>query len=83
MSTSFGPDAGLFKEITEAAKAMEPELVRILSDLVRAKSLSRQEADVVSVIRREMESIGLDEVIVDGLGSLSPKEKVGNRSTDR
>ncbi|NOZ85997.1 MAG: YgeY family selenium metabolism-linked hydrolase [Deltaproteobacteria bacterium] len=52
------------------ADALEKDTTRILADLVRAKSLSRREKDVIGVIVREMERIGFDEIMVDGLGSV-------------
>ena len=52
------------------AKALEQDTVRILCDLVRTPSFSSKEKDVIEVIRKEMDSIGCDEVRIDGIGSI-------------
>ena len=52
------------------AHGMRDEIVRFMSDLIKAKSLSGEEREVVEVIKKEMEKVGFDEVRVDGLGNV-------------
>jgi len=60
----------LYQNIQRRAKEQEPETVRILSELVKTQSFSGKEKDVVDVIRREMERAGVEEIRIDGLGSI-------------
>ncbi|RMD89240.1 MAG: YgeY family selenium metabolism-linked hydrolase [Calditrichaeota bacterium] len=57
-------------DLLEKAKEFETELVAFLKDLVALPRRSGQEADVIARIKKEMESIGYDEIRVDGLGNL-------------
>jgi putative selenium metabolism hydrolase len=57
-------------DILTAARAQEHDTVAMLCDLVRTPSFSAKEKDVIQVIRRMMESIGFDEIRIDGLGSI-------------
>lgn len=59
-----------WQTIRRRAKAIEGDIVRFLSRLVRTQSFSSKERDVIAVIRREMERIGFDQIRVDGLGSI-------------
>ena len=59
-----------YQSIQQAAKALEPETVRCLADLVRTPSFSSKEEKVIAVIKQEMEKAGFDEVRIDGLGSI-------------
>ena len=61
---------GIYQDIHKRAKALEPETVRFLADMVRTPSFSSKEKDVIAVIRKEMEKVGFDEVRLDGLGSI-------------
>ncbi|MGE5707738.1 MAG: M20/M25/M40 family metallo-hydrolase, partial [Bacteroidota bacterium] len=45
-------------------------MARFLSDLVKLPSTSCHEKDVVLRIKAEMEKVGFDEVIIDGLGNI-------------
>jgi putative selenium metabolism hydrolase len=64
------PSAASYKTIRRRAKEMENDTVRFLSDLVRTKSYSSKEREVIGVIKREMKRAGFDEVRVDGLGNV-------------
>jgi putative selenium metabolism hydrolase len=66
----------LYQKIQRRAKENEPETVRILSELVRTQSFSGKEKEVIQVIKKEMEKAGVDEVRIDGLGSIIGR--VGN-----
>ena len=48
----------------------EDAMVRFLRDMVAIPSESAEERDVIARIRQEMEDVGFDEVIVDGLGNI-------------
>jgi putative selenium metabolism hydrolase len=62
--------AATYAAIHQRAKEMEADTVRFLADLIRTQSFSSKEREVIAVIRREMESIGFDEIRVDGLGNI-------------
>ncbi len=52
------------------AESYKDDLANFLRDLVSIKSFSAGEREAVERIRREMEKVGFDEVIVDGLGNI-------------
>lgn len=56
--------------ILETAKKYEAELTEFMQNLVRAKSYSAQEKEVVLTIKKEMEKVGFDEVTIDGMGNI-------------
>ncbi|KAF2955168.1 peptidase [Marinitoga sp. 38H-ov] len=41
-----------------------------MSKLIKARSYSGEEKEVIQVIKEEMEKVGFDEVIIDGLGNI-------------
>lgn len=57
-------------EILNRAKAYRDETARVLSDLVKIKSYSGQEENVCRAIEKVCRSYGLDDVRIDGLGSV-------------
>ncbi len=60
----------LQQEIARRAKALEPDIVAFLRDLIRIPAESGQEGPVVARVRREMQLAGFDEVRVDPLGNI-------------
>jgi len=56
--------------LTAAARSLSHPMSRFLRDIVAIPSLSGGEKDVVHRIREEMQSVGFDEVIFDGLGNV-------------
>ena len=68
-----------YATIHKRAKDMETDTVRFLSDLVRTQSFSSKEKDVIAVIKKEMESIGFDEIRIDGLGNIIGRIGTGKR----
>jgi len=52
------------------ARNLEADLTRFMQDIIRIKSLSSQEGNVIERIRNEMEKLGYDEVTVDPMGNL-------------
>lgn len=73
------PAAPSFEAIRRRAQEMEGDTVRFLSDLVRTRSFSSKERDVIAVIRAEMERIGFDEIRIDGLGNILGRIGAGPR----
>ena len=57
-------------EVLKRAKAYRDETARLLSDLVKIKSYSGQEENVCRAIEQVCRSYGLDDVRIDGLGSV-------------
>jgi putative selenium metabolism hydrolase len=60
----------LYQRIADRARELEPDLTRMLMDLVRVPSLTGHEEDVVQVAKGLMETIGFDAIRIDGLGNL-------------
>lgn len=67
------------KQILETAQNYRVELTEFMRNLVKAKSYSAQEKDVVLTIKEEMEKVGFDEVIIDGMGNILGR--IGNGKT--
>jgi putative selenium metabolism hydrolase len=65
--------------IRKRAKAMEKDTVRFLSDLVRTQSFSSKEKNVITVIKKEMQKCGFDEIRIDGLGNIIGRIGTGKR----
>jgi putative selenium metabolism hydrolase len=60
----------IYKEIAKKSKQYEQATAEFLCDMVRVPSFSMKEKEVVDVIKKEMEKVGFDEVIIDGLGNV-------------
>ncbi len=58
------------RDYLDHAQKEQEAVASLLSRMVAVKSLSRQEGDVVELLRREMLEHGYDDVRVDGLGNL-------------
>jgi len=54
----------------DAARAYEEQITRFLRDLIAIPAESGKEGDRCERVRREYESLGFDEVFIDGLGSV-------------
>ncbi len=63
----------------EIAKSYENDIIDFMSRIIRAKSYSGQEEEVVKVISEEMKKVGFDEVFTDDLGNVFGK--IGNGKT--
>ncbi|WP_432662166.1 YgeY family selenium metabolism-linked hydrolase [Wukongibacter baidiensis] len=57
-------------KINKVMKEMEKELIEFTQDLVRTRSFSGQEENVVKLIEKKMNALGYDEVIIDSMGSV-------------
>lgn len=66
------------KKLLETAEKYREDLTNFMRDLVRTRSYSAEEKDVVLRIKEEMEKVGFDEVIIDGLGNVLGR--IGNGS---
>lgn len=59
-----------YQQIYAEAKKNEVQVAQFLRDIIAIKSVSSQEGKVVERIKQEMEKIGYDEIIVDGMGNI-------------
>ena len=59
-----------YHKIKEAAKAYGPDMTAFLRAMISHPSESCEEKEVVECIKAEMEKLGFDEVVVDGLGNV-------------
>ncbi|MBU1101766.1 MAG: YgeY family selenium metabolism-linked hydrolase [Bacteroidetes bacterium] len=60
----------LYKKIFDRAKELENETAEFLVDMIKTPSFSGKEKEVIEVIKKQMETVGFDEVRVDGLGNV-------------
>jgi len=65
--------------IRDRAKAIEKDTTRFLADLVRTRSFSSKEKNVIAVIKKEMLKIGFDGIRIDGLGNIIGRLGRGQR----
>ncbi len=59
-----------FDLIKQAAQNYLPDMTRFLRDLIRIPGESCGEEGVIRRIAKEMEAVGFDEVIIDGMGNV-------------
>ena len=59
-----------YQKINKAAEKYRDYTAMNLSKLVKIKSMSSQEKEVQTELKRQMEEAGFDEVIIDGLGNV-------------
>ncbi|MBN1302272.1 MAG: YgeY family selenium metabolism-linked hydrolase [Melioribacteraceae bacterium] len=69
----------LYEEINITAKKYESYTAEHLSKLIRIKSLSGREENVVLEIKSMMEKAGFDDVLIDGLGNVIGRIGNGKR----
>jgi len=70
----------LYQRIADRARELEPEISRMLADLVRVPSFTGQEGEVVQVAMKMMAAIGFDDIRIDGLGNLIGRLGCGSRA---
>ena len=51
-------------------EALAPDISRFARELVRIPSITGHEGDVARLVRREMETLGYDRIVIDELGSV-------------
>lgn len=56
--------------IVKLARQLNDHTAQLLAKLVSLPSLSGQEEQVINCIKQEMEAIGCDEIIIDGIGNI-------------
>lgn len=64
------------KQIMEALNSVESELIQFTQGLVRIKSYSGHEEEIVRFIAKKMNELGYDEVIIDSMGNVMGR--IGN-----
>ncbi|NOX84685.1 MAG: YgeY family selenium metabolism-linked hydrolase [Chlorobi bacterium] len=69
----------LYAKTLELAEKHRDYTARNLSNLIKIKSLSREEEQVQQELKRQMEEAGFDEVKVDGLGNVIGRIGNGKR----
>ncbi len=58
------------KQIMDALAAVKEDLVKFTQDLVRIKSYSGQEEEIIRFIAEKMNALGYDEVLIDAMGNV-------------
>ncbi|MFZ5967458.1 MAG: YgeY family selenium metabolism-linked hydrolase [Bacillota bacterium] len=69
----------MIKQITEALAASKEELVNFTQDLIRIKSYSGHEEEIVKFIAKKMNDLGYDEVIIDAMGNVVGRIGTGEK----
>lgn len=59
---------------------LEQELIEFTQSLIRIKSMSGQEEEIIKFIEQKMESLGYEEVIIDSMGNLLGRIGDGEKS---
>jgi putative selenium metabolism hydrolase len=59
---------------------MEKELIEFTQSLIRVKSLSGQEREVIELIEKKMKALGYDEVTIDSMGNVIGRIGDGEKS---
>ena len=49
---------------------LREELIQFAQSLVRVKSMSGQEAEIIKLIEKKMYALGYDEVVIDSMGNI-------------
>jgi putative selenium metabolism hydrolase len=62
-----------------AINDIQPELIRFAQELVRIKSYSGQEKEIINHIKNKMEALGYDEVAVDSMGNVVGRMGMGKK----
>ena len=68
-----------YKAIKNLAENYAKETAKLMSRMIQTPSFSGKEADMVELLKQEMEQRGFDEVRVDGLGSIIGRIGKGKR----
>ena len=59
---------------------LREELIQFAQSLVRVKSMSGQEAEIIKLIEKKMYALGYDEVIIDSMGNIVGRIGVGEKT---
>jgi putative selenium metabolism hydrolase len=68
----------MHNSIVKLARQLKDQTAHLLAELVSLPSLSGHEEQVINRIKQEMEAIGFDEIIIDGIGNIIGR--IGNGS---
>ena len=60
----------MLEKINKALGDLKDELIRFTQDLVRIKSYSGEEEEIIRFIEKKMKDLGYDEVIIDDMGNV-------------
>lgn len=63
-------DKKLQQKLIQATDTLQDDTVQILQDLIRIRSYSGEEEEIVRYIEGKMQDFNFDEVYIDGLGSI-------------
>ncbi|HBH11560.1 MAG: M20/DapE family protein YgeY [Clostridiales bacterium 38_11] len=66
-------------QISEMSSQWEKEIFGFLKDIIRIKSTSTNEKDVIKRIKKEMETLEFDEIIIDRMGNILGRVGNGKR----
>jgi putative selenium metabolism hydrolase len=67
------------QDVEALARSYEPEILEFARDIIKTRSYSAQEQDLVALIKSRMEALGFDEVRVDGIGNIIGRMGNGSR----
>ncbi len=59
---------------------LREELIQFAQSLVRVKSMSGQEGEIIKLIEKKMYALGYDEVVVDSMGNIVGRIGVGEKA---
>ena len=59
---------------------LKQELIELTQSLIRIKSVSGQEEQIIKFIEQKMKSLGYDEVVIDSMGNLLGRIGNGEKS---
>ncbi len=69
----------IYNQIVDLSQQYSEYTAKNLSNLIKIKSISRQEKEVQLELKKQMEYAGFDEVIIDGLGNVIGRIGNGKR----
>lgn len=69
----------VMNELDALLAEYRPAILRFAQDIIRTRSYSSHEGDLVQLIRAKMEELGFDDVRVDGIGNILGRVGTGTR----
>ena len=57
----------------------QPDILKFAQDIIRTRSYSSHESDLVQLIRAKMEKLGFDDARIDGIGNILGRVGTGTR----
>ena len=74
------PEEVIISKLNAFTPELEAKLVEFAQSLVRTKSLSGQEGEIIRLIERKMKALGYDEVTMDAMGNILGKIGHGEKT---